>query len=144
MRNNVKSLLRENARKGIRPSTQRELAARITELTSIIIGETYISRIANGLVNPGGALVLAQADHHHLHQAAFNGTVVIGVRLDSADDADVVGGGVQDGAHGGNCRVERSVHTAGERNGPVPVRRPGGDRHRRRSRHREGLRPLLR
>jgi transcriptional regulator with XRE-family HTH domain len=61
MRNNVKSLLRENARKGIRPSTQRELAARITELTSIIIGETYISRIANGLVNPGGALVLAIA-----------------------------------------------------------------------------------
>ncbi len=35
--------------------------------------------------------VLAQADHHHLEQAALDGAVIAGVRLDAADDADVVG-----------------------------------------------------
>ena len=39
--------------------------------------------------------VLAQADHHHLHQAALDRAVKAGVRLDPGDDADVVGlGGV--------------------------------------------------
>ena len=35
--------------------------------------------------------VFAQADHHHLHQAAFDGAVIAGVRLDAGHDADVIG-----------------------------------------------------
>src|SRR5262249_17798659 len=35
--------------------------------------------------------VLAQADEHHLEQAALDGPVEGGVRLDACDDADVVG-----------------------------------------------------
>src|SRR5438105_1138953 len=35
--------------------------------------------------------MLAQADHDHLEQTALNGTVIAGVRLDPANDADVIG-----------------------------------------------------
>ena len=38
-----------------------------------------------------GAGVLAEADHHHLEQAALDGAVKAGVRLDAGHDADVVG-----------------------------------------------------
>lgn len=41
----------------------------------------------------GGADVLAQADHHHLEQAALDGAVKTGVRLDAGHDADVIGFG---------------------------------------------------
>ena len=37
------------------------------------------------------AFVLAQADEHHLHQAAFDVADEAGVRLDAADDQHVVG-----------------------------------------------------
>src|SRR5437867_1290196 len=35
--------------------------------------------------------MFAETDHHHLEEAAFDGTVITGVRLDPRDDADVVG-----------------------------------------------------
>ena len=37
--------------------------------------------------------MLAEADHHHLQQAALDRPVIAGVRLDAGDDADVVGAG---------------------------------------------------
>ena len=40
-----------------------------------------------------GAGVLAETDHHHLEQAALDGAVKTGVRLDAGHDADVIGFG---------------------------------------------------
>ena len=45
----------------------------------------------NGLVVQGRAFVLAQADEHHLVQAAFDFADKVSVRLDAADDGYVVG-----------------------------------------------------
>ena len=45
----------------------------------------------NGLVVEGGAFVFAQADEHHLVQAALDLADEVCVRFDAADDGDVVG-----------------------------------------------------
>ncbi len=52
-----------------------------------------VGPVEEDAVIPGGAGLFAQADHHHFHQAAFDGAVVAGVRLDAGDDADMVGAG---------------------------------------------------
>ena len=47
--------------------------------------------VDNGLVVQGRAFVLAQADEHHLVQAAFDFADKVGVWLDAANDGHVVG-----------------------------------------------------
>ena len=47
--------------------------------------------VDNGLVVQGCAFVLAQADEHHLVQAAFDFADKVSVRLDAANDGNVVG-----------------------------------------------------
>src|SRR5262245_17390176 len=39
------------------------------------------------ITGPG---MFAEADHHHLHEPAFDRPVIAGVRLDARDDADVI------------------------------------------------------